>query len=98
MLKTKISPSVVFIPEEDPPVFFPLPTFLTRVKRPTLKESLGREISGSSEAQPTILECKVQEESPNRATTVLAEKNDRSSGVLEIPYDEEGEGPPDLSN
>ena len=54
MLKTKISPSVVFIPEEDPPVFFSLPTFLTRVTRPTLKESLRREISGSSEAQLRI--------------------------------------------
>lgn len=98
MLKTKISPSVVFIAEEDPPVFFPLPTFLTRVTRPTLKGSLRREISGSSKAQATTVECKVQEESPNRATTVLAEKNYRSSGVLEIPYDEEGEVPPDLSN
>ena len=97
MLKTKISPSVVFIPEEDPPVFFPLPTFLTRVTRPVLNESLRREISRSSEAQPTTVECKVQKESPNRATTVLAEKNGRSNGVLEFPY-EEGEGSPDFSN
>ena len=96
-MKTKISSSVVFIPEEDPPVFFPLPTFLTRVTRPALKESLRREISRSSEAQPTTVECKVQEESPNRATMVLAEEIGRSSGVLEIPY-EKGEGPPDLSN